>query len=131
MTTSTSLSGGMARPTAPERGSFPLDHLSECRRFAHEYRKCLERNSGTTSACRQEAREYLKCRMQKGLMAVDDWRNLGLSQDSINPENPPEGNESQPEHLPQHQNQQPQGRPAFVAGIKTARARQKKTEHKA
>lgn len=129
MTTSTSLSGGMARPTAPERGSFPLDHLSECRRFAHAYRKCLERNSGTTSACRQEAREYLKCRMQKGLMAVDDWHNLGLSQDSIGTKNPPEGNESK--HPPQQQNQQPQGRPAFVAGIKTARARQKKTDQQA
>lgn len=131
MTTSTSLSGGMAKPTAPQRGSFPLDHLSECRQFAREYRKCLERNSGQSCACRRQAREYLNCRMQRGLMAPDDWRNLGLSHDSFD-ENQSGDHEhpqdAEPANVPHPQNHPPHGKPAFVAGIKTARARQKRTE---
>lgn len=64
-------------------------------------------------------------------MAVDDWKNLGLSHDSFKPEYPPSrdddieaGSNAQPKSQPQ------QGRPAFVAGVKTARARQKQTEGK-
>lgn len=83
MTTSTSLSGGMAPPSAPEKGSFPLDHLSECRAFARAYHQCLKESSGVTNGCRKQARAYLQCRMQRNLMATDKWDALGLSKDSL------------------------------------------------
>lgn len=83
MTTSTTLSGGIAAPSAPEKGSFPLDHLSECRAFARAYHQCLKASSGVTNGCRKQARAYLQCRMQRGLMAEDEWDALGLSKDSL------------------------------------------------
>lgn len=83
MTTSTKLSGSMLAPTPPANGSFPLDHLSECRPLAVAYRQCLRAHGRVTNACRKEARAYLECRMQRGLMAAEDWRALGLSRDDV------------------------------------------------
>ncbi|KAI0344129.1 hypothetical protein BDW22DRAFT_1327241 [Trametopsis cervina] len=66
-------------PTAPDRGSFPLDHFAECRDYMKEYLACLKKNSSNSTPCRHLNREYLECRMQKGLMDRDEWRNLGLA----------------------------------------------------
>lgn len=76
--------GGRAqsfKPTPPERGSFPLDHDAECKHLISSYLRCLKTQNrpGTNSdECRQLARGYLDCRMDKGLMARDEWDNLGL-----------------------------------------------------
>jgi len=66
------------KPTPPERGSFPLDHDGECKTFMKEYLTCLSVNKGVETPCRAFSKAYLNCRMQTGLMAKDDWENLGL-----------------------------------------------------
>lgn len=76
--------GGRAqtyKPTPPERGSFPLDHDADCKHLISSYLRCLKTQSrpGTNSdECRQLAKGYLDCRMTHGLMAKDEWENLGL-----------------------------------------------------
>ncbi|KAJ5482281.1 hypothetical protein N7475_001093 [Penicillium sp. IBT 31633x] len=43
------------------------------------YLKCIKLNKGTNDeACRKLAKEYLACRMDKNLMAPDNFENLGL-----------------------------------------------------
>ena len=76
--------GGGARaykPSPPERGSFPLDHDAECKHLISSYLRCLK-SSNTPGEnkpeCRILAKDYLHCRMEKGLMAKDEWKNLGL-----------------------------------------------------
>ncbi|KAL1927032.1 hypothetical protein VTP01DRAFT_5362 [Rhizomucor pusillus] len=63
----------------PLLGSFPLDHEGECKDFMLDYVKCLKENKNNNGACREKSRAYLQCRMDKGLMAKDDMRNLGFA----------------------------------------------------
>jgi cytochrome c oxidase assembly protein subunit 19 len=65
--------------TAPDRGSFPLDHYGECRDKMQLYMACLKENGSTSTPCRDLSRDYLDCRMNKGLMEKDEWKNLGLA----------------------------------------------------
>lgn len=83
MTTSTSLSGASLAPKPPAKGSFPLDHLGECKQFAIAYEACLERYDRVTNHCRKQARQYLQCRMERGLMAQEGWKSLGLEKDGV------------------------------------------------
>ena len=60
----------------PEKGSFPLDHLAECRLSIEKYFICMHENKNLAPKCREEAREYLKCRMDRDLMeeeGLDKW----------------------------------------------------------
>ncbi|BCS25723.1 cytochrome c oxidase assembly protein Cox19 [Aspergillus puulaauensis] len=67
------------KPTPPERGSFPLDHDGECKHLIQSYLKCLKLQRGVNDdECRLLAKGYLTCRMDKNLMAPDDFKNLGL-----------------------------------------------------
>ncbi len=69
------------KPSPPERGSFPLDHDAECKHIISSYLRCLRRQNPpgrNNEECRLLAKEYLGCRMEKGLMAKDEWSNLGL-----------------------------------------------------
>ncbi|KAL4930142.1 uncharacterized protein BDV17DRAFT_49402 [Aspergillus undulatus] len=67
------------KPTPPERGSFPLDHDGECKHLIQNYLKCLKSQRGVNDEeCRLLAKGYLACRMDKNLMAPDDFKNLGL-----------------------------------------------------
>ncbi len=66
----------VAKP--PDKGSFPLDHESECKTFMIKYIKCLNNNKCDNSSCRPLAKEYLQCRMDKDLMAKEDWKLLGF-----------------------------------------------------
>ncbi|EBA27402.1 Cytochrome c oxidase assembly protein cox19 [Aspergillus fumigatus] len=67
------------KPTPPERGSFPLDHEGECKHLISQYLKCLKLRKGVNDEeCRKLAKGYLSCRMEKNLMAPDDFKNLGL-----------------------------------------------------
>ncbi|EED24019.1 cytochrome c oxidase assembly protein Cox19, putative [Talaromyces stipitatus ATCC 10500] len=74
--------GGAAanfKPTPPERGSFPLDHDGECKHLIQNYLKCLKSQGGVNNEdCRKLAKGYLGCRMDKNLMAPDEFENLGL-----------------------------------------------------
>lgn len=70
--------------TAPDRGSFPLDHYGlstfsrhlfsvtepsfvsgECKDKMKLYMACLKENGSTSSPCRSLSKEYLDCRMNK------------------------------------------------------------------
>ena len=112
MTTSTKLSGASIPPKPPAKGSFPLDHLSECRKFAIAYEKCLGMNRKHTSECRREAREYLQCRMERGLMAPEEWSKLGLSKDRLTAEKSDSNSRSEEQ--------------GFVAGARAAKRRKER-----
>uniref|UniRef100_A0A182PK93 Flavoprotein domain-containing protein n=1 Tax=Anopheles epiroticus TaxID=199890 RepID=A0A182PK93_9DIPT len=64
-------------PTAPEKGSFPLDHGGQCRKLMLFYMRCLRENADDNSACREESKAYLQCRMDNDLMAREDFSKLG------------------------------------------------------
>ena len=67
------------KPTPPDKGSFPLDHDGECKKFFLKYMMCLTQNESNNSSCREQSKDYLECRMEKGLMAKEGWDALGLS----------------------------------------------------
>jgi len=71
-------------PKAPERGSFPLDHDSECKPFMIQYLRCLNDNQCDSSSCRQLSKDYLKCRMDRDLMAKEDFKHLGFKDIDLN-----------------------------------------------
>ncbi len=65
-------------PIAPVKGSFPLDHEGECKKFMLRYMICLRENGNQNSECRALSKDYLDCRMEKQLMAREDWSKLGF-----------------------------------------------------
>ena len=69
------------RPSAPDKGSFPLDHDGECKKSMLQYMVCIQKNNQENTLCRQESKNYLKCRMEHNLMTKDDWKKLGYSDD--------------------------------------------------
>jgi cytochrome c oxidase assembly protein subunit 19 len=70
----------------PQRGSFPLDHDGECKSVMAAYLACLRSERGRNDACRGVARGYLQCRMERGLMAVDEMKNLGFGENGTGKE---------------------------------------------
>jgi len=70
------------KPTPPERGSFPLDHDGECKHVMTSYLSCIRKVKGVNDAqCRELAKSYLACRMDRNLMARDDFKNLGFGEE--------------------------------------------------
>ncbi|KAJ6632975.1 Cytochrome c oxidase assembly protein COX19 [Pseudolycoriella hygida] len=67
-------------PTAPDKGSFPLDHENICKRHMLKYMACLNEQSDKNSSCRDEAKSYLQCRMDNNLMAQEKWSKLGFKE---------------------------------------------------
>ncbi|KAJ5872423.1 uncharacterized protein N7529_004776 [Penicillium soppii] len=56
-----------------------LNYAGECKHIISGYLKCIKLNKGTNDeACRKLAKDYLACRMDKNLMAPDNFQNLGL-----------------------------------------------------
>jgi len=68
-----------ARP--PEKGIFPLDHFGECKKIADDYLKCLKKNKSNAEACKDLSKLYLKCRMERNLMAKQDFEELGFKEE--------------------------------------------------
>jgi len=64
-------------PTAPIKGSFPLDHDNVCKVEMVDYMICLNKNRGRNDECRDLAKQYFQCRMENQLMAREDWVKLG------------------------------------------------------
>lgn len=120
MTTSTSLSGRNLPPRPPLKGSFPLDHLGECKPLARLYAACLGENDGAAGQCRAIARKYLECRMEAGLMARDDMSSLGLA-DDVPPAGAGAGDASGADAPAERRSEERKG---FVAGLRTAKRRQ-------
>ncbi|KAB8078981.1 hypothetical protein BDV29DRAFT_152361 [Aspergillus leporis] len=54
-------------------------HTGECKHLIAGYLKCIKSQRGLNDEeCRKLAKGYLACRMDKNLMAPDDFKNLGL-----------------------------------------------------
>ncbi|KAI0534013.1 hypothetical protein GGR58DRAFT_484332 [Xylaria digitata] len=71
------------KPTPPERGSFPLDHDGECKHVMTRYLSCIKKVKGLNDEeCRNLAKSYLACRMDRNLMARDDFKNLGFVEEA-------------------------------------------------
>ncbi|KUI60463.1 Cytochrome c oxidase assembly protein COX19 [Cytospora mali] len=67
------------KPIPPQRGSFPLDHDGECKQAMTQYLSCIKKVKGVNKdECRELAKSYLSCRMDRNLMARDDFKNLGF-----------------------------------------------------
>lgn len=70
------------KPVPPERGSFPLDHDGECKHVMTRYLSCIKKVRGLNDEeCRNLAKSYLGCRMDRNLMARDDFKNLGFAEE--------------------------------------------------
>lgn len=65
-------------PKPPDKGSFPLDHEGECKQGVLKYLLCLRDHDGNASPCRHLAKDYLECRMNRNLMAKEEWSKLGF-----------------------------------------------------
>ena len=85
---------GVIKP--PEKGSFPLDHDGECKKFMVKYMACLKANQKESGQCREESKAYLNCRMENNLMAKEEWKKLGFkdSPSSQSPDHLLQGQES-------------------------------------
>jgi len=70
-------------PTAPEKGSFPLDRKNICRKFMVNYMICLNKNEHRNEECRVQALQYFKCRMDNELMDKTEFEKLGYTADEI------------------------------------------------
>ncbi|CAL1276619.1 unnamed protein product [Larinioides sclopetarius] len=65
-------------PSPPDKGSFPLDHEGECKKQMLKYLLCLNQKENSNVECRNLSRDYLECRMDRNLMAREDWDKLGF-----------------------------------------------------
>mmetsp|Transcript_7994 Transcript_7994/g.12097 ORF Transcript_7994/g.12097 Transcript_7994/m.12097 type:complete len:89 (+) Transcript_7994:65-331(+) len=68
------------RLTAPEKGSFPLDHDGDCKEKMKLYMACLARNEMVAQSCRGSLKSYLECRMNEGLMSREDFLEFGFKE---------------------------------------------------
>ena len=53
------------KKTAPDKGSFPLDHHSQCKQEMEEYKSCLYEKKKTSWLCKPLAKAYFQCRMDR------------------------------------------------------------------
>ena len=78
------------KPKPPQRGSFPLDHDGECAHIMKTYLDCIKKVKGVNvDECRNVAKSYLGCRMDRNLMARDEFKNLGFREPGQEPKKPP------------------------------------------
>ncbi|XP_004688401.1 PREDICTED: cytochrome c oxidase assembly protein COX19 [Condylura cristata] len=78
MSTAMNFGSKSFQPRAPDKGSFPLDHFGECKRFKEKFMKCLRDKNFENALCRNESKEYLECRMERQLMAQEPLEKLGF-----------------------------------------------------
>lgn len=64
-------------PTAPIKGSFPLDHEGVCKETMVNYMICMTGKKMQNELCRDQAKMYFQCRMDNNLMRKEDWIKLG------------------------------------------------------
>ncbi|CAE7459885.1 COX19 [Symbiodinium sp. CCMP2456] len=69
----------------PDKGSFPLDHFSECSKLKDEYLQCLKQHSHDNMSCRYLSKRYLQCRMDKNLMTKEPMERLGFTEEDVSP----------------------------------------------
>jgi cytochrome c oxidase assembly protein subunit 19 len=66
--------------TAPDKGSFPLDHFHECEEHAVRYNACLDKHQLMPKRCQKFQIQYLECRMKHNLMGKEKIENLGYTE---------------------------------------------------
>ena len=72
---------------------FVLSEISTLSQFYNmhnllsRYMLCLKETGQKNNLCREQARDYLGCRMDKGLMAKEEWPKLGYA--DISTQTPP------------------------------------------
>eukprot|EP00118_Oscarella_pearsei_P010196 m.61655 g.61655 ORF g.61655 m.61655 type:complete len:81 (+) comp35016_c0_seq1:205-447(+) len=71
------------KPRPPDKGSFPLDHMGECKEYMQAYMACLKSSGSDNHKCRRQCKQYLECRMKKNLMANEEFVKLGFQDDKI------------------------------------------------
>ncbi|CAK9109353.1 Cytochrome c oxidase assembly protein COX19, partial [Durusdinium trenchii] len=69
----------------PDKGSFPLDHFSECSDLKEEYLRCLKENKHDNMSCRYLSKKYLQCRMDRNLMRREPMKSLGFTEEETKP----------------------------------------------
>jgi len=62
----------------PEKGSFPLDHNSECKSSMQAFLGCMKEEKGKHHRCKELSKKYLECRIERGLMQEEDLDELGF-----------------------------------------------------
>mmetsp|Transcript_5985 Transcript_5985/g.13628 ORF Transcript_5985/g.13628 Transcript_5985/m.13628 type:complete len:140 (+) Transcript_5985:41-460(+) len=67
----------------PDKGSFPLDHFSECSDLKEEYLRCLKDHKHDNMSCRYLSKKYLQCRMDKNLMRREPMQSLGFTDEEV------------------------------------------------
>ena len=65
--------------SAPEKGSFPLDHFKECEDIIENYLFCIRKHELMPKRCQKLQVEYLNCRMEHGLMKKESMEDLGFT----------------------------------------------------
>ena len=68
------------RRSAPERGSFPLDHFRLCEEQALRFNDCMAGHGMMPKKCQRFQKNYLQCRMKAGLMKPEPLENLGFTE---------------------------------------------------
>lgn len=79
MSTAMNFSQKSFKPKPPDKGSFPLDHEGECRKFKEIFMECIRNNNYDSHKCRAESKQYLQCRMDRDLMAKEPLDKLGFA----------------------------------------------------
>eukprot|EP00013_Stygamoeba_regulata_P018510 CAMPEP_0177669280 /NCGR_PEP_ID=MMETSP0447-20121125/23337_1 /TAXON_ID=0 /ORGANISM="Stygamoeba regulata, Strain BSH-02190019" /LENGTH=105 /DNA_ID=CAMNT_0019176097 /DNA_START=57 /DNA_END=370 /DNA_ORIENTATION=+ len=72
-----------SKPIPPLKGSFPLDHVGDCKALMAEYMDCLRQNQMNTTPCRRLARDYFACRVDFGLMDPTDFFDAGFDEKDL------------------------------------------------
>lgn len=65
--------------SAPEKGTFPLDHFRECKSFIDKYLECVNKHESMPKRCQKLQIEYLNCRMDHNLMKRESLEDLGYT----------------------------------------------------
>ncbi|XP_041819183.1 cytochrome c oxidase assembly protein COX19 [Chelmon rostratus] len=95
MSTAMNFGSKTFKPRPPDKGSFPLDHLGECKTFKEVFMKCLRDNSFDSSKCRLQSKDYLECRMDHQLMTKEPLEKLGF-RDLMDPPPSQDGGDAKP-----------------------------------
>ena len=70
---------GRSVSSAPEKGSFPIDHFQECSDIIEKYLTCINKHELMPKRCQKIQLEYLNCRMENGLMKKESMEDLGFT----------------------------------------------------
>jgi len=70
--------GSRMKKSAPDKGSFPLDHGGQCQTAVRRYLDCLKEGDNAHRRCTELTKEYLRCRMDRNLMKREPLSALGF-----------------------------------------------------